>query len=347
MRVFVAGASAEYQYTKGLLAFRALQTRPGDTAATHYGATGLTARRALCSEFLRRKDFEALMMLDLDMDYPPDILERLRANDRDIVAGHYYRRQLDPAMSLVEVSPDNTWPYMPVLDPPKEGLHEIACAGFGCVLIKREVIEAVVKTLPPLAHPFDNGPLEWLTGSALSLGPDKRFFAMARRLGFKMYLDASVRCKHAVTAWLDDSLYDKIRNPRSQATLLAAYWLENLGRHGVNEKTIKFRLQALSLEREALLREYNAIQEGKTLEELQPYVLRLNEYDNRMAECTEWINGLKASVRFPEAPDNRRDQYETTRTYEPPDEGAELRSHAMTSTAMSWVEMLDGRKESD
>jgi len=342
MRVFVAGVSSEYQYTRGVLAFRALETRPGDNAAVHYGATGLVARKALCSEFLRRKEYDALMMLDLDMDYPPDTLERLRVHDKDIVAGHYYRRQLDPAMSLVEISPDGTWPYMPLLDTPKEGLHEIACAGFGCVLIKREVIEAVVKTLPPLAHPFDNGPLEWLTGSALSLGPDKRFFAMARKLGFKMYLAASVRCKHAVTAWFDDEMYDKIRNRKSQATILAGYWLDNLGRYGVNEKSIKFRLQSLSLEREAVLREFIAVKEGKPLEELQPFILKLNEYDNRMAECTDWINGIKASVQFPTVPGDKLDEAEMSRTYNPPDEGAELRSQVMTSTAMSWVKMIDG-----
>ncbi len=343
MKVFVAGASSEYQYTKGVLAFRALKLRPGDRAATHYGATGLVARKALCSEFLRHKEFDALMMLDLDMDYHPDILERLRFHDEDIVAGHYYRRQLDPAMSLVETSPDGTWPYMPMLDPPREGLHEIACAGFGCVLIKRAAIEAVAKTLPPLAHPFDDGPLEWLTGSALSLGPDKRFFAMARKLGFKMYLDASVRCKHAVTAWFGDELYDKIRDRKSQGMIIASYWLENLGRHGVNEKSIKFRMQSLYLEREALLAEFNKIREGKTLEELQPYVLKLNAYDNRMAECMDWINGLKGTVIFPIADETDRAQGEAWRINDPGVAGDELRNQTMTSVAMSWVEMLDER----
>lgn len=347
MRVFVGGVSSEYQYARGIMAFRALDMRDGDTQAAHYGATGLYARKALCSEFLRKKDFGALLMLDLDMDYPPDILERLRAHDKDIVAGHYYRRQLNPTMSLVETSPDGTWPYVPMLDPPKEGLHEIVCAGFGCVLIKREVVEAVAKTLPPLAHPFDGGPLEWLTGSALSLGPDKRFFAMARRLGYKMYLDAAVRCKHAVTAWLDDELYEKVRNRKSQAKVFAGSWLQNLGRYGVNEKSIKFRLQALSLEREALLGEFNELREGKPLEELQPFVLRLNEYDNRMAECTDWINGLKASVQFPTVLASDLEGAEAQRAADYGNVGDDLRQRAMTSTAMSWVDMLDGRPEGD
>lgn len=344
MKVFVAGVSSEFQYTRGVLAFRSLKTRPGDTMATHYGATGLVARKAVCSEFLYKRDFDALLLLDLDMDYPADILERLREHDKDIVCGHYYRRQLNPTMSLVELSPDGTWPYVPILDPPKEGLHEIACAGFGCVLIKREAIEAVAKTLPPLSHPFDNGPLEWLTGTSLSLGPDKRFFAMARKLGFKMYLDASVRCKHALTIWLDDDLYDKLRDRKTQAKILAGYWLENLGRWGVNDKTIKFRLETLSLEREALLRAYNAALKEKSAEELQEMSLGLRDYDSRMAECHDWITGLKATVRFPNAPEEERDLNEKVRTQSASDANKELRQQVMTSVAMSWVEMLDARE---
>jgi len=345
MRVFVAGVSSEYQYTRGVLAFRSLKVRPGDTMATHSGATGLAARKACCSEFLSKKDFDALLMLDMDMDYPADILERLREHDKDIVCGHYYRRQLNPMMSLVELSPDGTWPYVPILDPPKEGLHEIACAGFGCVLIKREVIEAVAKTLPPLSHPFDNGPLEWLTGSGISLGPDKRFFAMARKLGYKMYLDATVRCKHAVTAWLDDELYEKLREPMTQAKVLAGYWLENLGRFGVNDKTIKFRLEVLSLERGALLRQYEAaLAAEKPLEELQPMSLSLRDYDSRIAECHDWITGLKATVHFPSVPEEERGTGEKIRTYEPTDLNKEMRQQAMTSVAMDWVEMLNARK---
>lgn len=347
MKVFVGGVSSEIQYAKGVLAFRSIKIRDGDVMAIHYGATGNTARKAVCSEFLGKDQYDALALFDLDMDFPPDVLERLRAHDVDMVCGHYYRRQLSPMMSLIETSPDGTWPYMPVVEPPTEGLHEIACAGFGCVLIKREVIEAVAKTLPPLSHPFDNGPVPWLTGDHLCLGTDKRFFALARKIGYKFYLDASIRCKHAVTLWLDDEVYGKLRDRRGQAKLLAGYWLESVGRDGVNDKTIKLRLQTLSLEREELLKEFDAIKEDKTLEELQPFVLRLNDYDSRMAECHDWITGFKASVQFPHAPEAEREDYKLSRTYRPAESAVELRDNVMGRVAADWVEMLDGRKKRD
>ena len=344
MNILVAGVSSELQYVEGLISFHRLRIGSHDEVAVHKGATGLAARKALCTEFLMNKEFDALMMLDLDMSYPEDTLTRLRNHDLDMVTGHYYRRQLDPMMSITETSPDGSWPFSPVVDIPHSGLHEVAVAGFGCVLIKREVIEAVAETLPPLSHPFDNGPLEWLTGSALVLGPDKRFFPIARKLGYKLMMDAEVRCRHAVTAWLDDDLYEKLRNRLSQARVLAGYWLDNLRRYGVEEKTIKLRLQSLSLERDALVREFNEEKDDKTLEELQPTVLKLNEYDNRMAECKDWITGLQATVKWPAAHPDMLDKFEESRVATGDEQDAgHARKSVTRRAASSWVDVLDAR----
>jgi len=349
MRVFVIGVSTESQYVNGILAFRDLIIGANDIMAVHHGATGLYARKAGCTEFLERKDCDALFMLDLDMTYPKDALKRLREHDLDMVSGHYYKRQLQPMFSVVDMSPDGTWPYIPLMDVPQSGLHEIASTGMGCVLIKRNVIEAVARKLPPLSHPFDNGPLEWLTGSHFSLGQDKRFFSMARKLGYKLYLDADVRCKHAVTAWIDDDFYMRNRDEKSQSMIISGLWLDNLGRHGVNDKTIKLRLQSLELEKEQLLMEFNATKEGKELEELQPYILRLNEYDNVMAELNRWIDGIKTTVKFPNAPENKRKEFMDQRIGSP-DLGdgdietvKEVRKAVHQKEAMDFVEELDKR----
>jgi hypothetical protein len=349
MNVFVIGVSTESQYVNGLLAFRDLIIGANDTLAVHHGATGLYARKAGCSEFLERKSYDALCLIDLDMTYPKDALKRLREHDLDMVSGHYYKRQLMPMFSVIDISPDGTWPYIPLLDVPQSGLHEIASTGMGCVLIKRHVIEAVARELPPLSHPFDNGPLEWLTGTQFSLGQDKRFFSLARKLGYKLYLDADVKCKHAVTAWIDDEFYLRNRNLKSQSMIIAGLWLDNLGRHGVNEKTIKLRLQALELEREQMLLEFNAIKEGKELEELQPYILKLNEYDNIMAELLRWIDGIKTVVKFPNAPEDKREEFEKKRTGSPDLGDGDIetvkavRKAVHQKEAMDFVEELDKR----
>ena len=106
MNVLVAGVSSEIQYVDGLLSFRGLAIGANDEAVVHKGATGLYARKAVCTEFLNQKRFDALFMLDLDMDYPKDTLARLREHDLDMVTGHYYRRQLGMMASVIDVSSD-------------------------------------------------------------------------------------------------------------------------------------------------------------------------------------------------------------------------------------------------
>jgi len=349
MNVFVIGVSSEYQYVDGLISFRDLKLEPNDALAVHKGSTGLYARQAGCTEFLKNKKYDALFMLDLDMKYPKDALSRLRKHNLDMVTGHYFRRQMEPMTSIIGISPDGTWPYIPLLDVPQSGLYEIASTGMGCVLIKREVIEAVADTLPPFEHPFSNGPLEWLTDTYISLGQDKRFFARARNLGFKLYLDADVKCKHAITNWIDEEFYEKNKNRMQQARIFAGFWLDNLRRYGMNEKTIKLRMQTLELEREHLLMEFNSIKEGKSLEELQPYVLRLNEYDNRIAECNDWITGVIAAVKFPNAPKDQMKEYMEQRVGNPDLGDGDLetvkkvRQNVHKKEAMEFVEELDKR----
>ena len=340
MNVFVAGVSSETQYVKSMIAFRELRIGSRDETVAHSGATGWVARKTVCSEFLRRKEFDAIMLLDLDMTYPSDTLARLREHDLDMVTGHYYRRQMDPMMSIAEVGED--WPYTPMVNVPHSGLHEVAVAGFGCVLIKRHVIEAVAEALPPLLHPFDNGPLEWLTGTSLGLGPDKRFYALARKAGYKLMMDAEVKCKHGVTAWLDDDLYEKLRNKNSQARLFTGYWLEYIGRYGVEEKTIKLRLQALSLEREVLLEKFR---EEDDPDKQQALTVALNDYDSRMSECRDWITGVQATVEWPEAPKDALEEYEKARTSTVNEEYASHARKNVTRTAsLDWMEALDGRE---
>jgi len=350
MKIFVAGVSSELQYTKGINSFRSVQTNKGDVVALHYGATGLAARKALCSEFLSKTEFDAIALMDLDMDFPVNTIQKLREHDLDMVSGHYYRRQLDPMASIVDLITDETWPHIPIMDVPKSGLHEIASTGMGCVLIKRHVIEAVAEKLPPLEHPFDGGPVEWLTDSHIHLGQDKRFFALARKLGYKLWLDADVRCKHALTVWMDDEFYDRNRNKKSQAFIIAGLWLDNLGRHGVNEKSIKLRMHALEMEREVLLDKFNAIRDTLEGEELQSYVLTLNAYDNRLAECGDWISGIVSSIKFPMAPEEAREEFQKHRTGSP-DVGIDdpkaihlIREAVHQREALAFVEELDKRE---
>ena len=40
------------------------------------------------------------------------------------------------------------WPFVPWIDVPDEGLHQVGSTGFGCILISREAYFAVIPYSP-------------------------------------------------------------------------------------------------------------------------------------------------------------------------------------------------------
>lgn len=124
---------------------------PGDEPPTPTRATkGYEARQKHINRFLDSKhDF--ILLLDADMVFARDTLQRLRSHKLPYVTGAYMRRQFDPIMAPVwfDANAAGRWPFMPALDvpPPDSKPVKIGASGWGCVLIHREVIQAVRKLL--------------------------------------------------------------------------------------------------------------------------------------------------------------------------------------------------------
>ena len=214
MNVFLAGVSGSMQHIKSLDSiWNELVTREGDDFGYKYGSVGWASRMELCDTFLAKPEFDALFMIDMDMKFPPDALEKLRFHDVDMVTGHYFKRMTDPMVSIIQIEKDGE--LIPLRDIPSEGLHPIVTTGMGCLLIKREVIEAVAK-IPQIVHPFLPGPIPEIYGWDMHFGQDVRFMLYAKNLGYKLWLDASVECPHAHTIWLTKYLYDILR-PHQEA----------------------------------------------------------------------------------------------------------------------------------
>lgn len=210
MKIFVAGVSSERQYVRALDSiFKELQPGDDDSLGYDAGAPGWIARIELCDAFLEQKQFDALFQMDMDMLFPPDTLERLRSHDLDMVTGHYFKRKTDPMMSIIQVKDPASNRWLPMEDVPEHGLHEVACTGMGCVLIKREVIDAVAQ-IPGIIHPFMPGPIPELHPTKI-YGQDIRFFFYANMLGYKLWLDADVEAAHGCTFWMTRYLYKILR----------------------------------------------------------------------------------------------------------------------------------------
>ena len=269
MRVLVGGVSSERQLVKSLISFYAMKVRDDDLRVAEFGKPGVHARKYLGNFFESKTEYDALLMLDMDMLYPEDMLEKFRAHDKDIVTAHYFRRRTDPMLSVIQTG--EKWPYIPLVDVPSDGLHEVATSGFGAVLITREVYMAVKNYLPDKGHPFDLGPLPWLTGDQGHLGQDIRFFSIARKLGYRLWMDASVECAHGHTVWLTRKLYKLLGHQYQQAENWDILFQASRERNGMDKKTAQIRVEQLGMRRKEIH------------EELMTSQKRSNELKTRLA----------------------------------------------------------------
>ena len=77
MRVFIGGVSAEHAHGGCVESFFAIQLRPGDERKYQWRTRGDIARTELCDEFLRRKEFDAFFLVDVDMMVDRGCLEEI------------------------------------------------------------------------------------------------------------------------------------------------------------------------------------------------------------------------------------------------------------------------------
>jgi len=142
--------------------------------------------RNLIASWAEKYDY--LFSVDSDISFAPDTLKKLIAHDKDIVSGLYIQRI--PGTHTLEVYEKNAHggvnniPYQHIRNIP---LVEIAGCGFGCVLVKSEVIRAI-------GYPY------FVYHSALdhrqTISEDVDFCRKAREKGFKLYADTTILCEH-------------------------------------------------------------------------------------------------------------------------------------------------------
>jgi len=117
-----------------------------------------------------------ILFLDSDMRFPPTLLERLLAHDRDIVACNYPTRRLP--VKTVAFSEFESLKC--VYSTGKSGLEEVDAVGMGAMLIKTEVF----KKLP---LPWFN--VSYLPSVDMFIGEDIYFCKLAQAHGYKVYID--------------------------------------------------------------------------------------------------------------------------------------------------------------
>jgi hypothetical protein len=316
VRVYIGIATTDTQHVKSLKSCYGIARREGDGLFLPDAfATGHVTRSNFGTDFQAKTNYDAILLLDADQAHHEHTLEILREtmekHDLDMVCAHYYRRQTYPVQSLCYEWGDGQWPFLPMLNPPLSGLHMIGPTGLGCVLIHRRVVEAVQAYLPKGSSPFDIGTLPEIVGDSGHFGSDFRFFIIAFKLGFRLWLNADVESLHAVTLWLGHKSAKKLMDYGKWADDAQDILQERLRLYGVNSEAFKQRRKILEARKRGLEQQLNDLKprrdETEVMEQLQQLTFALYVMDGRLYECDAWIEWAE---KYPTI--ERPDQLPTT-----------------------------------
>lgn len=138
----IVGPDGEYGECRDSI--EKMQRRASDSPLQYVRATkGYEARQYHVNRFLDSKhDF--LFLLDSDMVFPLDALERLRAHGLPYVSGFYMRRNAQNLAPVWYRPFTGSFPLEPWVGAVPQGkLHKIGASGWGCLLAHRDVILGV------------------------------------------------------------------------------------------------------------------------------------------------------------------------------------------------------------
>ena len=157
---------------------------PWDSWATTEGTYIGKARNEIHGRYIKKSSgVPYLMMLDSDIVFPPQLVERLMAHKLPIVGGWYKDKHAEdhhPAVyDYIEDTPDGVshWKHR---NEPGQGLEKVDAMGAGCWLMTREVAEAL-------------GPEPYETFGG---GEDMKLCRKLMELGIPLHVDWSLNLAH-------------------------------------------------------------------------------------------------------------------------------------------------------
>ena len=148
-----------------------------------------------------------VLWIDSDMVFPDtmliDLMKDIEDEKKDIVAGVCHMRKepytpvlwskLRQGMTTFENDSEK------LIDYPRDGLFEVEGCGFGCVMMKTEVISAVRDKYGDLF------------GHLPGYGEDLSFCIRARGCGYRIWADPKVQVGHKSSIIVDDSVFQAFR----------------------------------------------------------------------------------------------------------------------------------------
>ena len=169
------------------------------------GSLIYTSRNNLALQALKA-EFDYMLWLDSDMVFQQDLLVQMKQTmdekGLDFLTGLYFRRvpPFTPVLfDQLDIDENGICTWTDFKDVP-EGLFKVGGCGFGCVLIKTDVLFDVQAKFGELFNPIAN------------MGEDLSFCWRARQCGYDIWCDPSLVCGHVGYTVINDKFYQSYRS---------------------------------------------------------------------------------------------------------------------------------------
>lgn len=162
------------------------------------------------------KHYDYLFSVDSDIVLPRDTLTKMLREDKDIISGLYIQRI--PNTHTLEIympTPNGGLDNVPLEEIEHQRIVEIGACGFGCVLIKGDVLRKM-----EYPHFHYQSSLNFQD----TVSEDVYFCMKAKENGFSIWADTTIRCEHiGQTKYLvretGDPVTQRLRNLSKQDML--------------------------------------------------------------------------------------------------------------------------------
>lgn len=134
------------------------------------------------------KHYDYMFCVDSDIILPRETLVKFLSADKDVISGMYIQRK--PGEHILEIYQDTDnggVENIPLWAIEGLGTIPIAACGFGCVLVKGEVLRRM-----EYPHFYYQSALDHRN----TVSEDIYFCMKARSLGFQIWCDTEIRCEH-------------------------------------------------------------------------------------------------------------------------------------------------------
>lgn len=185
----------------------AMIRKPDDDVACSFqmGSLIYTSRNNLALQAMKA-EFDYMLWIDSDMVFQQDLLIKMKQvmdeKDLDFLTGLYFRRvpPFTPVLfDQLDIDENGICTWTDWKDVP-EGMFKIGGCGFGCVLIKTDVLFDVQAKFGEMFNPIAN------------MGEDLSFCWRARQCGYDIWCDPSLVCGHVGYTIINDKFYQSYRS---------------------------------------------------------------------------------------------------------------------------------------